>query len=293
MPPNDDPYLSLPRPLFTVITVCLNAGTAVKDTAASVDSQTFSRYEHIIKDGGSKDGSLDALGPNPNRRLIQRADTGIYDAMNQALEAARGEFILFLNAGDLLRDETVLADLASSSDPMYTDLVYFDYFNADAGSVVCQPRVLTPFYLFRTMLCHQTCLFNAKLYTRHGGFDTELKVVADYDFLLRSVLSQLGQTRHVKRVGVFYQGGGFSAQPQNQARLQAEVACLRKRHFPPGQRTWFSLLYKLTLPSLRRKLYTWPWLKPLRPIYTRLINGLYSLMALGRRTLLHRNRPIP
>ena len=106
------------RTTFTIIIVCLNAGKKLKDTFESVRKQTFCDYEVLIKDGGSTDGSVDRIlreeeelahSPMaPCLRVIKRKDRGIYDAMNQAVKEAEGEYILFLNCGDKLADGQVL-----------------------------------------------------------------------------------------------------------------------------------------------------------------------------------------
>ena len=94
--------------MFSIIVVCLNAGDRLQDTLDSIWKQSYSDYEVIIKDGGSKDGSLSCVPKKDNVHLYREKDTGIYDAMNQAVRYAHGEYLLFLNTGDLFYDEQVL-----------------------------------------------------------------------------------------------------------------------------------------------------------------------------------------
>lgn len=73
------------RPLFSIIVVSLNAGEELIKTINSVLRQNIDQYEIIIKDGFSKDGSIDQLPKHPAIRLFQEKDKSIYDAMNQAI----------------------------------------------------------------------------------------------------------------------------------------------------------------------------------------------------------------
>lgn len=92
------------EPEFSILVVCLNPGDKLKKTLESIRGQTFGGYEVIIKDGMSSDGSrtyAEALQKEiPSLRFIEKEDTGIYDAMNQAAAQARGKYLYFLNCGD-------------------------------------------------------------------------------------------------------------------------------------------------------------------------------------------------
>ena len=81
---------------FSIIVVCLNAGERLHDTIASIRSQSCKDYEIIVKDGISTDGSIEKLMTDERLRVIRQKDRGIYDAMNQAVKKAQGEYIYFL-----------------------------------------------------------------------------------------------------------------------------------------------------------------------------------------------------
>ena len=87
---------------FSIIVVTLNPGDKLQDTINSISSQTFKDYEILVKDGGSKDGSLKALEGVEKVRLVENPDKSIYDGMNQAVREAKGDYYIFMNAGDLL-----------------------------------------------------------------------------------------------------------------------------------------------------------------------------------------------
>ena len=76
---------------FSVITVCYNPGQALLDTVEKILEQTCTDFEIIVKDGLSTDGSVEKLPADPRIKVIRSKDAGIYDAMNQAVEASSGE----------------------------------------------------------------------------------------------------------------------------------------------------------------------------------------------------------
>ena len=98
---------------ITVVTVCYNAVKEIEKTIQSVISQTYDNVEYIIVDGGSTDGTLDIIRKYSSRitRWVSEPDKGIFDAMNKSAHMATGEYINFMNAGDLFFDEKVLSDI--------------------------------------------------------------------------------------------------------------------------------------------------------------------------------------
>src|ERR1700677_753120 len=101
-------------PFVSIVTVSLNAAATIGDTIASVWMQTTDfRVEHICVDGGSSDHTREVIDrwalQSGQIRSIYEVDNGIFDAMNKGLRAARGEYVLFLNADDFLVARTSLA----------------------------------------------------------------------------------------------------------------------------------------------------------------------------------------
>jgi len=100
--------------LVSVVTVSLNAAQTIEDTLASVSFQSAEfGFEHVCVDGGSTDGTREIIdrwaGRSSRIRRVYERDRGIFDAMNNGLRAARGEYVLFLNADDFLVAANTLA----------------------------------------------------------------------------------------------------------------------------------------------------------------------------------------
>lgn len=116
---------------ISVITATFNSGKTVRDTVESVLRQTHQDWELIIKDGGSKDTTLDIcqeLSEKANGRIkiISSPDKGIYDAMNQGLEAATGSVVGLLNSDDFYTTNDVLETISAAFESGDMDAIYGD-----------------------------------------------------------------------------------------------------------------------------------------------------------------------
>lgn len=186
---------------FSIITVSYNPGEKLRETLRSVAAQSFTDYEVIVKDGGSTDGSTDFLkgseGEGLNRvRFYEEKDKGIYDAMNRAVSYAEGEYVLFLNCGDLLADEKVLErvnevmerterdgakDCKEQGRPKY--VFYGDTFGEQTKVTIASAPEITGFTCYRNIPCHQSCFYDIEL-CREKPYDLSYKIRADYDHFL-------------------------------------------------------------------------------------------------------------
>ena len=95
-------------PKFSILVVTLNSALEIDRTIKSVKSQTYSNYEVIVKDGKSKDNTLLFIPKDERYRVYVKEDKSVYDGMNQALDMAKGEYIIFLNAGDMFYEPDTL-----------------------------------------------------------------------------------------------------------------------------------------------------------------------------------------
>ena len=81
---------------ISIITVTFNAADTIKRTLDSIAAQTCRDFEHVIIDGGSTDGTMEAVNAykdgNPGIQVVavSESDKGLYDAMNKGLKRATG-----------------------------------------------------------------------------------------------------------------------------------------------------------------------------------------------------------
>jgi glycosyltransferase involved in cell wall biosynthesis len=203
---------------FSIITVVLNPSTEdLHNTVISVLEQKEQDWELIIKDGGSDTQCLASIPSDPRIRLITRADSGIFDAMNQAIDLAGGRLICFLNAGDSFYDSWALSHVAEGIDSSpQADFIYGDVAKPSSRSGFERySNRLTKSYLFGHMICHQAWFVSKRYYDRPERYETDLPTGGDGRFLLRMVLQRKVAYRHIGRVIVSYKGGGVSQRPAN------------------------------------------------------------------------------
>src|SRR5215469_16594181 len=193
-----------PEPLISVVTVSLNAVATIDDTIASVAAQEIDfGLEHVCVDGGSQDGtraSIDRWAERfPHVRRVFEPDSGIFDAMNKGLRAARGEYVFFLNADDFLTGPQVLATALGglkAHAPSNPDLIVGDVCMGHPGARGLWRHRRVPRLLGRLpglFAVHQGQFVKRRLLEELGGFDPRLRLASDvtlyYDLEHRFSLS--------------------------------------------------------------------------------------------------------
>ena len=121
--------------LYTIITVCYNAQDSIRTTINSVLQQNYMDFEYIVIDGKSNDLTYSIVKKYRDEfnekgiayRYISEPDTGIYNAMNKAIEMSRGDWLLFLNAGDYFVNSEVLKKLSLKTQLSDKSLIYGNY----------------------------------------------------------------------------------------------------------------------------------------------------------------------
>jgi glycosyltransferase involved in cell wall biosynthesis len=177
----------------SIITVNFNDSKGLEETILSVRSQSGVQCEHIIVDGGSDDGSLEVIRKHEAAiaRWVSEADRGPYDGMNKGLDLATGEWVLFLNAGDVFSQPDILSGLAGLMQKEDIVAVYGDSI-ADYGDFRVYRKALEFSEIWKGMiLSHQALLIRS---SRIGEkrFDLNYPKIADYDLLLRCLAGSEG-----------------------------------------------------------------------------------------------------
>jgi glycosyltransferase involved in cell wall biosynthesis len=226
-----------PSPFFTVITVCLNAGKLLERTITSVLSQQFDSFEYVVKDGLSSDGSLGILSRIEKVKVISKADTGIYDAMNQALSECRGEYVSFMNAGDTFYSSDTLNRVADFIRKHPANNIYYGHAISE-GRPRVHPRRLSMAFLYEGHLCHQALFVKRDLYINEKGFDLSYKLLADRDFLMR-VLWVRGISNMLMPFFVcHYDLSGLTARHENQEIKRRELQTIQNLYFRGTHKLW-------------------------------------------------------
>lgn len=173
----------------SVVTVVRNDCANIEKTMRSVLEQTYKNVQYIIKDGLSKDGtqtivkSVREQYPNRSVELISCEDTGIYDAMNQAVSYCEGEWVVFINSGDSLATMDILFDIFGQNKEYKNDgVLYGDAVVRDESGDALWKANLDKIKE-KMPFCHQSC-FVRKSYLLKYPFDCNFKIAADYNQML-------------------------------------------------------------------------------------------------------------
>lgn len=177
-------------PTISVITICYNAGHALRHTVASVCSQTYPHVEYIVVDGVSTDRSLETINDYYPliSRIISEPDNGIYDAMNKGLSIASGDYVCFMNAGDSFASRDTLSDALGGITGELPDIIYGETDIVDSEyRYVRHRRLRAPEQLKYESFRHGMVVCHQSFYARRSIaplYDTQYQFSADVDWCL-------------------------------------------------------------------------------------------------------------
>lgn len=217
-------------PLISIITINFNNAFALEKTISSVVNQTFDNYEYIVIDGASTDNSLDIVEKYQKQisYWISEKDTGIYNAMNKGISAAKGDYLLFLNSGDVLTSNNTLLEFINNPG-FQGDIVYGDYTFIDGEKIY--PDNLSPYYFMKSSLPHQSTFFNKNVFEIMRNFDETYEICADRAFYLKCFLSNQFKWKHIRYPVTLFDLTGISNNPKYLEKKQIEDERLWKENF--------------------------------------------------------------
>lgn len=221
------------KPLLSVITVCFNAESTVRDCIESVAQGKVPEVEYLIIDGASTDGTLNIIGEYRQviDRLISEADGGIFDAMNKGLSQARGDFVAFLNADDVYLPGAIPAILeAIRREGNAVDVLYGDWIGVDASGEA-HARQADQRLRWRYSLCHQALVARRSIFPAPIGFDLHYRLCADFDLVLRWQSEGVGFKRLAQPL-VRFSEAGSSAKFIRRSAMESIVIALHRGHSP-------------------------------------------------------------
>lgn len=203
---------------ISLVTSVFNRVATIGETMASVQAQSYPDIEHIIQDGGSTDATLAVIDKLTTERtfVVSARDGGIYDGINRGISRATGDVIGLLHSDDTLASKHVLADVAEALcdptiDGVYGDLVYVAADDTDRvlrywRSGTYHPRKLA----WGWMPPHPTLYLRRSVFDHLGLYDTEFRIAADYEAMLRYLVRGDLRLSYIPQVMVRMRAGGES-----------------------------------------------------------------------------------
>lgn len=179
--------------IFSIIIATYNAENLLPITLDSLQKQTYKNFELIIIDGNSKDSTKNIITSRPDiiTSWISEPDNGIYDAWNKGIGIASGKWICFIGAGDTLKPDAL---------EKYLDFIHklkeaesVDYISAKIARTTEKNTYTSDLgepYTWKNFkkkmnVAHVGSLHNKNLFKEVGLYNTEYKIAADYELLLR------------------------------------------------------------------------------------------------------------
>ena len=216
-------------PRVTVVTVTYNAADCVEMTLKSVIAQTYSNLEYIVIDGKSSDSTMDIVERYRAHisTIVSEPDKGIYDAMNKATRLASGEWIIFINAGDVFDNPGVLQNVFTSEIKENSCLIFG---TVTEFSLLLRVKHVYPAHILfhphreHIPCSHQATFYRTSLLRKHPYRSEAFKVSADWASMADILDLKLPYCIVDEKIA-WYQGGGISSRLSFSLLHEREIIC--------------------------------------------------------------------
>jgi len=240
------------RPVFSIITVTLNAAQWLEQTILSVLNQRYANIEYIVIDGGSTDNTVTIIRQYEDRLSywLSEADKGLYDAMNKGLTRATGDYVWFLNAGDTFYAEDILEQTVRQihkktalPDILYGGTAIINAQGQHTGLRRLQPpeELLWTSFRHGMLVCHQSFVVRRQIAPL---FDLHYRCSADFDWCIRCLLAA-ANALNLRLILTNYLAGGLTSKQHKLSLTERyHIMSYYYRPWPTRLRhLWFALRY--------------------------------------------------
>jgi glycosyltransferase involved in cell wall biosynthesis len=261
-------------PLLSIITINYNNAKGLQKTIDSVVNQSFQDFDYVVIDGGSTDESM-SIAKTYSRinYSISERDKGVFDAQNKGIDASKGDYLLFLNSGDVLLHNDVLqqvVNLKLKADIWYGDLI-FD-FGKGKQKLMKLPHKLTKAYLYQGNIWHPATFIKRVLFNQYGKYNLDYKIAADYDFFFKTIAVNQVSAAQIPFPVSLYDTDGISSKSENMNVINHERADIHHSYLEPDEIIYLENLIKFKNSSLAK------WLVN-KPLATNICNKLLALYS--------------
>ncbi|MCL9809091.1 glycosyltransferase family 2 protein [Flavobacterium luminosum] len=179
--------------LVSIVVPCYNQAHYLKESLQSVLDQTFSDWECIIVNDGSPDNTKEVsktwVKKDSRFTYLEKQNGGLSSARNAGIQIAKGEFILPLDADDILHPDYLQKAVPLLKENKHLGIVscFSNFFYQNTSNVVFQLKPIGSTWedlLFVNQLI-ATSLFKRECWEKVGGYDERMKKgFEDWDFWL-------------------------------------------------------------------------------------------------------------
>lgn len=216
---------------LSIITVNYNNADGLRATMQSVAGQSCKEFEYVVVDGGSTDGSVEAIHENEAfiDRWVSEPDGGIYEAMNKGVAMASGEYVLFLNSADCLAGEGVMAEVVPKLGEK--DFYIGGVMRQERGGVmVYPPKVLRASFLLMNYLPHQATFIRRQLLVDRP-YRVQYRIAADWEQMVYELIVR-GRSYELLEICItLFDVKGISSLRSTYEKQQAERETILHEHF--------------------------------------------------------------
>lgn len=212
---------------LSIITVNFNNAEGLNRTLRSIKNQTCLELEHIIIDGGSSDDSIGIIEAYdaqfdkdcwdyPLVSWVSEKDEGVYDAMNKGVRKATGDYLYFLNSGDMLASPTVVKEMISlldGADCVIGRVVLTRNGRVEGQTALMSEKDMSLYHMYLHGINHQSVLIKRDILLS-TPYDITVKISADWKFFVQAIVLGGASTRFVDLSFANYDLSGISSDTQ-------------------------------------------------------------------------------
>ena len=207
---------------LSIITINYNNSKGLLKTINSILNQTYTEFEYIVIDGGSNDGSLEHIERNASKITywVSEPDKGIYNAMNKGILASRGEYLLFLNSGDVLYDSKVIESVVDRlcDDDFIIGKMEFE----NTKEVNTLPHELSLLRFIEKSIPHPSTFIKRSVMLKYM-YDEKFKIVSDCKFFMQALIFDNSSYKYLDTVVVLFETSGVSSTNVHLVEIEREM----------------------------------------------------------------------
>lgn len=233
--------------ILSIITINYNNACGLEKTISSIVKLLTPNIEYIVIDGASTDNSIDII-KNYSDKIsywVSEPDSGIYNAMNKGIKESKGEYILFINSGDIIHNSQFISSYISElkdADIIYCNLKIE---GNNINSIKEYPDSLDIKYFLEDTLPHPASFIKRELFHKYGYYNENMKICSDWAFFFRLICFENCTYKYVSSDFSTFYIDGISSNLENREAVWKERRLYIKEELP--------LLYNLYIDWIQKK----------------------------------------